>query len=169
VLTTSAVVIVRSCSSGSSSSQHAAHGPAAAPCSHEAAGHTAVCPRPHSYQRCAASAPARCARSRFHSRSRTCARPNNPLQARDTDFLLIRDPALALPPEAGGGGGGDKSDKPPPKPYGMVVKEIPRVYLAGQTEPQRAVFAPGAAYEFLMDFVHFQVRSKGRRVLERCC
>ncbi|CAM9540381.1 unnamed protein product [Chrysoparadoxa australica] len=58
---------------------------------------------------------------------------------RKTDFLLIRDP---IP---------KKDRKGTEIEHHMVIREIPRLFVVGQSEPRRAVFEPGRP-----DYKHFQ-------------
>jgi hypothetical protein len=68
-------------------------------------------------------------------------------QARDTDFLLIRDPnrhAPRLSIDSATGTTATAKELKAATPYTVIVREIPRVFVAGQTEPQRPVYIPGA-------------------------
>ncbi|KAG5192555.1 hypothetical protein JKP88DRAFT_151889, partial [Tribonema minus] len=64
--------------------------------------------------------------------------------ARDTDFLLIREPPKSSAVAAAKAAAAEGKPEKLKLPYVNIVKEIPRVYVAGQTEPQREVFAPDA-------------------------
>jgi hypothetical protein len=70
------------------------------------------------------------------------------IQARDTDFLLIRDPHRQTPrlsiDSAAGSSSATAKELKAATPYTVIVREIPRVFVAGQTEPQRPVYIPGA-------------------------